>query len=221
MCYSFEASVTACVGLGLTGYGMVSKALRCDRRMLVFAAFPLVFSFHQLVEAGVWLTIGDWRAGQPFRFLYTLIAFALWPALTPYAAAYAETDPERRRLWLGMTGVGLVVAAYLAARLVASEGVDLSVVRHSLAYDPLFERPPLLVHFLYVTLTVVPLVASRRRGVARFGWGVLATFVLALVENRPAWYSVWCMAAALFSFVLALAIGERRSSKLDELQAQR
>jgi hypothetical protein len=221
MCYSFEASLTAGIGLGLAGYGMVTKAWRCDRRMLIFAAFPFVFSFHQFTEGAVWLTVGDWQAGQPFRFLYTLIAFALWPVLTPYAASFAETDPERRRLWLAMTGVGAVVATYLTARLVACDGVDLSVVRHSLAYDPLFDRPPLLVHFLYVTLTVVPLVASRRRGVALFGWAVLATFVLALIENRPAWYSVWCMAAALFSLVLAAAIGERRSSERDELQTQR
>ncbi|MBY6240819.1 DUF6629 family protein [Methylosinus sp. Sm6] len=221
MCYSLEASLTAAIGLGLAGYGMVTKALRRDRRMLAFAAFPFVFSVHQLTEGAVWLTIGDWQAGQPFRFLYTLIAFALWPVLTPYAASCAETDPERRRLWLAMTGVGAVVATYLTARLVACDGVDLSVVRHSLAYDPLFDRPPLLVHFLYVTLTVVPLVASRRRGVALFGWAVLATFVLALIENRPAWYSVWCMAAALFSLVLASAIGERRRSERDELQAQR
>ncbi|MFZ3180531.1 MAG: DUF6629 family protein [Methylocystis silviterrae] len=55
MCYSLEASITAGLGLGLAGYGMVSKALRHDRRMLLFAAFPLVFSVHQFVEAAVWL----------------------------------------------------------------------------------------------------------------------------------------------------------------------
>ncbi|MFZ3180532.1 MAG: hypothetical protein WBO09_05430 [Methylocystis silviterrae] len=38
-------------------------------------------------------------AGQPYRYLYTLIAFTVWPVLTPFAAAYAESDPERRRLW--------------------------------------------------------------------------------------------------------------------------
>ena len=141
MCYSLEASITAGLGLGLAGYGMVAKALRHDRRMLLFAAFPLVFSAHQFVEAAVWLTRNDPVAGQPYRYLYTLIAFAMWPVLTPAAAAYAESDPERNRLWWTMGGVGIVLAAYLIAKLAGADGIDLSVYRHSLAYDPLFRAP--------------------------------------------------------------------------------
>ena len=97
MCYSLEASITAGLGLGLAGYGMVSKALRYDRRMLLFAAFPLVFSAHQFVEAAVWLTRDDPVAGQPYRYFYTLIAFTMWPVLTPAAAAMRHELEERFR----------------------------------------------------------------------------------------------------------------------------
>lgn len=221
MCYSLEASVTAGLGLGLAGFGMVSKALRHDRRMLVFAAFPLVFSVHQFTEGAVWLTLHDPERGQPFRYLYTLIAFTVWPVLTPFAAAYAEADPERQRLWRLMGGTGVILAVYLILKLAGSDGIDLTVVRHSLAYDPLFERPPLIADFLYVVLTVVPLVCCERRGVALFGLAVFGTFVFALVENRPAWYSLWCLAAAVFSLILALAIQEERSSDFDHVQMQR
>ncbi|PWB90978.1 hypothetical protein C5688_06900 [Methylocystis sp. MitZ-2018] len=221
MCYSLEASITAGLGLGLAGYGMVSKALRYDRRMVLFAAFPLVFSAHQFVEAAVWLTRADPVAGQPYRFVYTLIAFTMWPVLTPVAAAYAESDPERNRLWWTMGGVGIVLAAYLVAKLAGADGIDLSVYRHSLAYDPLFERPPLVTDFLYLVLTVSPLIFSQRRAINVFGVAVLATFFLALAANRPAWYSVWCLAAALFSLIIALAIEEERSSDFDGLEMQR
>ncbi|WP_018408549.1 DUF6629 family protein [Methylocystis rosea] len=221
MCYSLEASITAGLGLGLAGYGMVSKALRYDRRMVLFAAFPLVFSAHQFVEAAVWLTRADPVAGQPYRYVYTLIAFTMWPVLTPAAAAYAESDPERNRLWWTMGGVGIVLAAYLIAKLAGADGIDLSVYRHSLAYDPLFERPPLVTDFLYLVLTVSPLIFSQRRAINVFGVAVLATFFLALAANRPAWYSVWCLAAALFSLIIALAIEEERSSDFDGLEMQR
>lgn len=219
MCYSLEASITAGLGLGLAGYGMVAKALRNDPRMVFFAAFPLVFSAHQFVEAAVWLTRDDPVAGQPFRYLYTLIAFTVWPVLTPFAAAYAEFDPERKRVWRTMGGAGLVLAAYLIAKLVGADGIDLSVYRHSLAYDPLFERPPLAADFLYLVLTVTPLVFSERRPINVFGLAVLSTFFLALAANRPAWYSVWCLAAAVFSLVIALAIEEESSSDFDEVEA--
>ncbi|MEK4033841.1 DUF6629 family protein [Methylocystis sp. IM3] len=219
MCYSLEASITAGVGLGLAGFGMVSKAISFDRRMLLFAAFPLVFALHQFTEAAVWWTVDDPKAGQPYRYLYTLIAFALWPVLTPYAAAHAELDPERKRLWRMLGGVGVILAVYLVAKLAGAGGIDLKIVRHALAYDPLFERPPLLAHLLYVVLTVVPLVCSARRGVALFGWAVFATFVFAIAENRPAWYSLWCLAAAVFSLMLAFAIEEQRSPA-PELETQ-
>jgi hypothetical protein len=221
MCYSLEASITAGLGLGLAGYGMVAKALRHDRRMLLFAAFPLVFSAHQFVEAAVWLTRADPVAGQPYRYVYTLIAFTMWPVLTPAAAAYAESDPERNRLWWTMGGVGIVLAAYLIARLAGADGIDLSVYRHSFAYDPLFERPPLVTDLLYLVLTVSPLIFSERRAINIFGAAVFLTFVMALAANRPAWYSVWCLAAAVFSLVIALAIEEERSSDYDELEMQR
>jgi hypothetical protein len=221
MCYSLEASITAGLGLGLAGYGMVSKALRYDRRMLLFAAFPLVFSAHQFVEAAVWLTRNDPVAGQPYRYVYTLIAFTMWPVLTPAAAAYAESDPERNRLWWTMGCVGIVLAAYLIAKLAGADGIDLSVYRHSLAYDPLFERPPLVTDFLYLVLTVSPLIFSQRRAINVFGVAVLATFFMALAANRPAWYSVWCLAAAVFSLIIALAIEEERSSDFDGLEMQR
>ncbi|MFO1102001.1 MAG: DUF6629 family protein [Methylocystis sp.] len=221
MCYSLEASITAGLGLGLAGYGMVSKALRHDRRMLLFALFPVVFSAHQFVEAAVWLTRGDPIAGQPFRYLYTLIAFTAWPVLTPFAAAYAESDPERKRLWRTMGQVGVVLDIYLIAKLAGADGIDLTIYRHSLAYDPLFERPPLAADFLYLVLTVTPLIFSERRAINIFGVAVLITFFMALAANRPAWYSVWCLAAALFSLIIALAIEGARSSNYDELEIQR
>ena len=221
MCYSLEASITAGLGLGLAGYGMVSKALRHDRRMLLFALFPVVFSAHQFVEAAAWLTRNDSVAGQPFRYLYTLIAFTVWPVLTPFAASYAETDPERKRLWRTMGRVGVVLDIYLIAKLMGADGIDLTVYRHSLAYDPLFTRPPLVADFLYLVLTVTPLIFSERRAINIFGVAVLATFFMALAANRPAWYSVWCLAAALFSLIIALAIEGARSSDFDELEMQR
>ena len=221
MCYSLEASITAGLGLGLAGFGMISKSLRHDKRMLLFAAFPLVFSVHQFLEAAVWLTLNDPAEGQIFRYLYTLIAFTFWPVFTPFAAAYAETDPQRKRLFLWMGATGLILAIYLIAKLAGAEGIDISVVRHSLAYDPLFERPPLIAHFLYVVLTVAPLVMSDRRAINIFGGAVFVTFFLALAANLPAWYSLWCLAAAVFSLVIALGIEEERSSDFDELEMQR
>lgn len=220
MCYSLEASVNAGIGLGIAGAAMVAKAWRGDRRLVLFAAFPLVFSIHQLIEGVNWFAIAHPFPGdENFRYLYTIVAFMAWPVLTPYAAAAAETDPRRRKIWSAMGGFGLVLAAYLGVKLAGADGVAVSVVGHSLAYDPLFERPPLIIDFFYVALTVAPLVSMDNRALKIFGAAVFVTFVYSVVEARAAWYSVWCMAAAAFSLIIAFAIQREESRDYGELRA--
>lgn len=220
MCYSLEASIIAGVGLAVAGTAMVQKSLRHDRPMLLFAAFPLVFSLHQFTEGAVWASLHDDAFAQAFRYIYTLIAFCVWPVLTPFAAARAEPNAQRKRLFLAMGATGAALAAWLILQLILQPGIDVFISRHSLAYWPAFDKPPLFVDGLYLMLTVVPLVASPRRGVQLFGLAVFATFVLALAQNRPAWYSLWCMAAAAMSVILALAIEEQRGTDSDRLQTQ-
>lgn len=220
MCYSLEASVTASIGLAVAGGGIVAKAMIHDRRMLLFAAFPLVFSLHQMTEGVVWYSwFHPFEGDAAFRYLYTAIAFIIWPVLTPFAAAYAETDPERRRLWRMLGATGVVLGIYLLGKLALADGIELAVVKHSLAYTPMFERPPVVVHFLYVALTVVPLAFSDRRGLVVFGGVVFVTFFWSLIDNRPAWYSVWCLSAAAFSVLIAFAIERVKAPALGELEA--
>ena len=100
MCYSFEASLVASVGLATAGVNMVRKSLRLDRRMLVFAFFPLVFACHQLIEAVVWRSMEHpFDESVIFRYAYVMIAFLVWPVLAPLAALVAETNPGRKPFW--------------------------------------------------------------------------------------------------------------------------
>jgi len=217
MCYSLETSVIAAFGLAVVGVVTVYKAVRFDRRMLVFACFPLIFSVHQLVESVVWYSLGHPFAGdQTFRYIYTVIAFLLWPVLTPFAAAATENDAGRKRIWMRMCGCGIVVALYLSAKLAGADGINVSVVNHSLAYDPLFDRPPPIADLVYLALTVVPLASLDNRALNLFGVVVFMSFVYAIVEASAAWYSVWCLSAAAFSVIIFFAIREGESAALDE-----
>ena len=209
MCYSLEASINAGVGLAVVGVAMVHKSLRFDRRMVGFACFPLVFSIHQFVEGVVWYSIANpFQGDHAFRYIYTIIAFMVWPVLTPFAAAIAETTVPRKRIWTAMCGFGMALALYLAVKLVGADGIDVSIVKHSIAYDPQFERPPLVVDIVYLILTVVPIVSLDNKALRLFGATVFLTFVYSILQNRAAWYSVWCMSAAIFSLIISFAIRE-------------
>lgn len=216
MCFSLEASINAGLGLAVVGAATVYRAARFDRRMLGFAVFPLVFAVHQLVEGVVWYSIAHpFDGAQAFRYIYTIIAFMVWPVLTPLAAAIADTNERRRRIWTRLTGVGIALALYLAVKLVGADGIELSVVGHSLAYDPMYERPPLIVDAVYVALAIAPLVTLDNRVLKLFGAAVFVAFVYSIIETRAAWYSVWCMSAAFFSLMIAFAI--RREHALEAL----
>lgn len=219
MCVSFEASLIAGSGLAALGVGSVVKARRNDPSLLLFACFPLVFSVHQFVEAVVWLSVAHPFSGQEaFRYLYTMIAFLVWPILTPAAAAYA--DPQRRKIWTSLCGLGVALSLYLSLKLALADGIDLRVSQHALAYDPLFETPPIIADLLYLALAVIPLVAQRQRALNLFGWSVFVSFVYSIVENRPAWYSLWCFTAAVFSALIIFAIRDRVDSRaFDEAKA--
>ncbi len=217
MCYSLAASLNAGISLAVIGAATVRKAWRYDRKMMGFAVFPLVFSVHQLTEGAVWYSLAHpFEGGEAFRYIYTLIAFLVWPVLTPFAATLAETDPVRRRWWMRMYHLGAALALYLSVKLALADGIDLSVVNHSLAYDPQFERPPMIVDLLYLALTVIPLLCFDNRALRLFGVAVLISFVYSLAQHRAAWYSVWCLSAAAFSLILSFAIRRGEKERCDE-----
>jgi hypothetical protein len=185
----------------------VRKSMRLDPSMLGFACFPLIFSLHQLVESVVWYSLAHPFAGdQAFRYVYTVIAFIVWPVLTPLAAALFETNAERKRMFVGMGVCGIGLAIYLSVKLAGADGINVSVVRHSLAYDPLFERPPLVVDYAYLVLSIVPLGMLNNRALNVFGVLLSVSLVYAIIEKTAAWYSVWCFSAAVFSAVIFLGV---------------
>lgn len=213
MCYSLAASINAGIGLGVVGFFLVKRARAFDTRMIIYAYFPVVFSVHQLIEAVNWYaTETSFHGDSFFRYLYSIIAFGFWPICIPLAAATAEQRLEWRKLWWWMVGAGVCLAIYLWAKLAFAEGLESSIVQHSLAYKPLFEDPPQAVIGAYVALAVLPSILFRNLAVNVFGWLVFGSFILSVIEARPAWYSVWCMAAAVASLSIAFAIRENRGA---------
>jgi hypothetical protein len=209
MCYSLAASINAGVGLGVVGSLLVRRAKLHDQRMIVYACFPLVYSIHQLIEAVNWYAIEKPFHGDViFRYLYSIIAFGFWPILIPLAAAVAEQRDRWRKIWwLAVVG-GFALSGYLWTMLALAGGIDVSVVRHSLAYKPLFDDPPPLIIAAYFGLTTLPSILFKNAAVNIFGWLVFGSFFVSIFQSKPAWYSVWCMIAAVSSLSMAFAISD-------------
>lgn len=209
MCYSLSASISVGVGLGIIGSLLVGRARRCDQRMIIYACFPLVYSVHQLIEAVNWYAIKSPFDGDfIFRYLYCIIAFGFWPVLIPLAALVAEKRENWRNIWFLAVIAGFVLSGYLWIKLARASGLDVTVYRHSLAYKPLFDDPPALVIAAYLAITSLPSILSKNMAINVFGWLVFSSFFISVIASKPAWYSVWCMIAAVSSMLMAFAIGD-------------
>ena len=180
MCYSLEASFAVGAALTAVGFATIRKALRSNRSMLVFAFFPAVFSLHQFIEGIVWFSIEQpFHASAVFRYSYILIAFLVWPVLAPLAAAVATTDHWWRRVWVFMFVCGLALAGYLSMKLAGADGIEATVLGHSISYVVKYQtRPPSSGIRLFSPPSVL------RSKSCAIGVGVLATFVYSFLEMR-------------------------------------
>ena len=207
MCYSFAASMSTGLGLGCIGTLLLKRAQKRNRIMIIYAFFPGVFAFRQLIEGVNWFALQHPFKGDAFfLYGYSVIAFGFWPILIPLAAMVAEQRYFWRRIWSVCVGTGALLSAYLWVKLALAEGIDVAVVKHSLAYKPMFKDPPDIAIGAYVVLTTMPSILLKNKAVNIFGWFVLLGFIVSVIGSKPAWYSVWCMISAISSAVIAFAI---------------
>lgn len=207
MCYSLAASLSIGLGLGCIGTILVKRSCAYNRKMFVYAILPLVFSIHQMIEGVNWYALEHpFKYHEIFLYGYSVIAFGFWPILIPFAAMVADQRELWRRIWRLCVGLGVALSVYLWGKLAFSDGIDVSVVNHSLAYKPLFVNPPDAIIAAYVALTTVPSIFLQNRAINYFGWCIFGSFVISVIASKPAWYSVWCMISAFSSAAIAFAI---------------
>lgn len=182
---------------------------------MMFAAIPLVFGAHQLLEGVIWGQLED--SGQaavrtPAVEAWLLIAWVLLPVYVPLAVRRFEPDARRRAWMLGLAVVGAATGALLAVESVVAE-VSVSASPHHLQYSVAGMRA-LPVAFPYVAATCGPLLVSSHRFVVRFGLALLAAMAVTAVLDARAFSSVWCFFAALLSTGLFVHYSRLRSPAL-------
>lgn len=202
MCLSGEVDLFAAFVIGAIGVDALRHVSR--RRQLALAVIPLMFAFHQLMDAGVWWSLTarlPELVGSVSAWLYLAIALVIVPILVPLAVRSVEPNRQRRRWMTPFLALGVVVGIILGVVLVAGP-VRASIGGHFIDYrvgntysDPLGA--------LYIAAVAVPLLMSTDRRLVWLG-GVNLVIVSGL-----AWLlvtglvSLWCAAAAVQSVVIA------------------
>ena len=98
MCFSATASFTA--GLVVGGLGAATLPLVANPRERAFAALPLIFGVHQVLEGVVWMQVEDAGAvaiRTPAVAVWLFVAWLVLPVFVPLAGAGFEPDAQRQR----------------------------------------------------------------------------------------------------------------------------
>lgn len=208
MCFSTEADLVAGVAL-LPVAALSLREVRCAREV-PFAALPLLFAAHQLVEMFVWAGVdGDVSASiqQLAALAYALFAFPLLPTLVPTAVLLLEPRGARLRV-APFVAIGVVVSAYLTYVVLAGPLV-VEPHPHALVYRIGLENGTVWA-VLYILAVVGPSLLSGYPSIVFFGAFNLLGLTLVAIAYQEAFASIWCVVAALSSVLVLVHMHRRR-----------
>jgi hypothetical protein len=114
MCFSAGASFAVGTALLVPAYYAIKRTDAPG--MMAFACTPLVFSFHQIAEGFVWLSLknpafADWY--NPAMYGYSFISQPIWPIWAPITMWLMETNKSRKKILFYFLLLGIAASLYM------------------------------------------------------------------------------------------------------------
>jgi hypothetical protein len=185
------------------GIGVVTLTKVRHRRELLFAALPVVFAVHQLIEGFVWLGLDGTLSPAVTHAMaaaFILYAQGLLPFVMPLAITLFEPSMERRRAMLPFLAIGAGTTIYMLWALIAYP-VQVYVLNNSIVYVNQGTNHTTLA-VLYVIATCGSLFFSKVPEMVIFGGANLVILLLVMAVKRYAFTSIWCGYAAVASVII-------------------
>ena len=201
MCFSATANFAGSAVLG--GIGIATLTEVRHPRQFLFAAMPLLFAVHQLLEGFVWLGLHNTLSAPALKAAagaYVLYAQGVLPFLLPFSVLLIEPTVHRRRRMWGFCLLGAGLALYLTWGLIVYP-LNVSERHHSIIYfNQVTTTDSIAV--LYVIATCGALFFSGFRDLVVLGAANLFGLLVVMVVMRYAFTSMWCAYAAIVSVLI-------------------
>jgi len=201
VCFSATVNFAGSAVLGAAGVATLTKVKH--RRELLFAAMPVLFAIHQLIEGFVWLGLDGVLSpaiAHNMGAAFMLYAQGLLPLLAPLSVFLFEPNARSRRRMLPFVVLGGAVALYILWALTAFP-LQLYIQKNSIVYMNQATNNT-IVALLYVVVTCGSLFFSQIRMMVAFGAANLAILLIVMAVKRYAFTSVWCAYAAAASVII-------------------
>ncbi len=208
MCFSPEADLVA--GVVLLPVGVAALREVRHVREVPFAALPLLFALHQLVESLVWFgDSGDVSmcTAQAATTAYVLFALPVLPLLVPLAVLLIEPRGARLRV-APFVALGAVVSGYMGWAVLDGP-ITVRAEAHALVYGVGMDDR-VLWSLLYVVAVIGPSLLSGYPSIVWFGVLNLIGLVAVGTLYLSAFASLWCVFAAASSVLILVHMRLRR-----------
>jgi len=206
MCFSAGASFGASAVLSIIGTAAIMRARTIPQGL--FAGIPIIFSFQQLAEGLLWLSLKDPQLA-PFQshFTYVFLVFALvvWPVWVPFTIRLLEKDARRKRILTFFLFAGVLVSAGTASALLLYP-TEVIPTDHHLHYEigiPSGAADLIkLFTILYFATTIISTFISTTRRMKALGIAFLLSYNFTILFYSGSVVSIWCYFAALLSLIV-------------------
>jgi len=205
MCFSAGASFA--VGAGLLGPGYYSLKRTESRRMMAFASTPLLFSFHQMAEGLLWLSLtnpdfASWY--KPALYGYSFISQPVWPIWVPLIMWLMEPGQSRKKILYYFLLLGGAVSLYMFYCLIA---YDISAVAEEghIRYSRDFPYILIVRPGNLICIAITPFLSTLRY-TKLLAVAMAASLILAYIFYTDYVVSVWCFFAAILSLLVILVV---------------
>ena len=208
----FTAGVSFAVGTSLLGPGYYSIIRAKSRGMLLFACTPIVFSFHQIAEGFLWLSLknpdfASWY--KPALYGYSFISQPIWPIWAPLTLWLMETDKRRKKILNYFLILGIASSLYMFFCLI---NYDISAVAEKghIRYIRDFPYLNIMRPVNFVTMAVTPFLSTLRY-TKLLAAAMMGSLILTYFFFTNYLISVWCFFAAILSLLVILVVNSNRN----------
>jgi hypothetical protein len=211
MCFSAGASFA--VGIGLIGPGYYAIKRTESRGMLLFASTPLLFSFHQIAEGFLWLSLTnpDFESWYTIALYgYSFISQPIWPIWTPLIIWLMEPDKQRKKILNYFVIVGVATSLYMFYCLINFD-ISATVENHHIRYYRDFPNLHIAKPFNFITIAITPFLSTLRY-TKLLAAAMFASLVFTYLFFTNYLISVWCFFAAILSLLVILVVVSNRPS---------
>ena len=207
MCFSATASFIAGGTLSTIGGATIKKVKK--KSELPYAAIPLLFGIQQIIEGVLWLSFYNNLVliRTVATFLFSLFAYALWPAFVPFSVKLLEPSSGRKKILFVLQTIGGGVGLY-SLYFIIKFPITCSIVNYSIQYAGTIPFG-YQIFWLYCVSACGSCFVSSHKIINIFGVFLIVSIAITYHYYLVSFVSVWCFFAALLSGVVYLYFVKR------------